>query len=115
VPLIGPGHDDPEYDNYDPAWRQQDTPFRRWLLERLTEAGNACAEDIAASYAPVNRYHGLDALDLNDITVLTDAPIEQVRAAHKADLADWAGEQQLRDHPGLAVLDADLERIGRRS
>lgn len=26
--MIGPGHGDPQYDNDDPAWRAQDTPFR---------------------------------------------------------------------------------------
>ncbi|MEW2398060.1 hypothetical protein [Streptomyces sp. NPDC046862] len=33
MPIIGP--DDREYDNYDPAWKTQDTPFRRWLVEPL--------------------------------------------------------------------------------
>ncbi|MEV6676230.1 hypothetical protein AB0N09_05085 [Streptomyces erythrochromogenes] len=55
MPTIGPGYDDPEYDNYDPAWRHQDTHFRRWLHEKLTAAGSTCAADIAASYAPANR------------------------------------------------------------
>ncbi|WP_327153666.1 hypothetical protein OHU45_04655 [Streptomyces tubercidicus] len=29
-------------------------------------------------------------------------------------LDEWAREQQLRDHPDLAVLDADLDRSGYR-
>ncbi|SHL75258.1 hypothetical protein [Streptomyces yunnanensis] len=112
---IGPGFDDPEYDNYDPAWRHQDTPFRRWLHERLTAAGSDCSADIAASYAPANRYHGLNAIDLDDLATLTDTTGAAVQAAHKADLDEWAREQQLRDHPDLAVLDADLDRIRHRS
>ncbi|MFJ2864021.1 hypothetical protein [Kitasatospora sp. NPDC087314] len=113
MPIIGPGHDDPEYDNYDPAWKTQDTPFRRWLLEKLTEAGSSA--DIAASYAPANRYHGLDDLDLDLLATLTDTTTDDVKAAHKADLDEWAREQQLREHPDLAVLDADLDRIRHRS
>ncbi|WP_434600086.1 hypothetical protein [Streptomyces sp. A5-4] len=45
---------------------------------------------------------------------MTGAGFDDVRAAHKADLAEWAREQPLRDHPDLAVLDADLDRIARR-
>ncbi|WP_181924111.1 hypothetical protein [Streptomyces inhibens] len=48
------------------------------------------------------------------ISTLTGVSLDAVRAAHKADLADWAREQQLRDHPDLAVLDADLDRIRHR-
>ncbi|MGW5816510.1 hypothetical protein [Streptomyces noursei] len=115
MPLIGPGPDDPEYDNYDPAWRDQDTPFRRWLYERLKAAGSSCPADIAAGHAPTNRYHGLSDIDLDDLAALTDTTIEAVQAAHKADLVEWAREQQLRDHSDLAVLDADLDRIRHRS
>ncbi|MDV9202482.1 hypothetical protein [Streptomyces sp. Wh19] len=49
------------------------------------------------------------------ITMATGTSIDDVRYAHKADLADWAREQQLRDHPDMAVLDADLDRIRHRS
>jgi len=49
------------------------------------------------------------------IATLTHVSLDAVRAAHKADLADWAREQRLRDHPDLVVLDADLDRIRRRS
>ncbi|MFB7836203.1 hypothetical protein [Streptomyces sp. NPDC056056] len=115
MPAIGPGYDDPEYDNYDPAWRHQDTPFRRWLRGRLTEAGVGCAADIAASYAPTNRYNGLHSDDMDTLATLTGASIDEVRSAHRADLEDCAREQQLRDHPDLAVLDADLDRLRRRS
>ncbi|MFD9072838.1 hypothetical protein [Streptomyces lasiicapitis] len=111
MPIIGPGPDDPEYDNYDPAWRHQDTPFRRWLLDKLTAAGFDYAEDMARSCAPANRYNGLSTLDIYSIAVETGTTLDEVRAAHKADLADWAREQQLRDHPELAVLDARLDRI----
>lgn len=111
---IGPGHDDPEYDNYDPAWASQDTPFRRWLVEKLTEAGSSCPAEIASCHAPTNRYHGLSDIDLGNLATLTGTSIDAVQAAHKADLADWAREQQLRDHPELAVLDADLDRIRHR-
>ncbi|MFI0711254.1 hypothetical protein ACH4SK_11465 [Streptomyces inhibens] len=110
MPIIGPGYDEPEYDNYDPAWRHQDTPFRRWLHERLTEAGSNCAADIAASFAPANRYHGLSPIDRGDLAILTGATVDAVQAA-QADLGEWAREQQLRDHPDLAVLDTDLDRI----
>ncbi|MFD6471095.1 hypothetical protein [Streptomyces goshikiensis] len=112
---IGPGYDDPEYDNYDPDWRHQDTPFRRWLHERLTAAGSRCAADIAAAYAPANRYNGLPSDDMDTLATLTGASIDGVRSAHKADLDDWAREQQLCDHPDLAGLDADLDRLRRRS
>ncbi|MGV2914691.1 hypothetical protein [Streptomyces alfalfae] len=112
--IIGPGHDDPEYDNYDPAWKTQDTPFRRWLLDKLTEAGFAAAHDMAAATAPANRYNGLDDEDAASIALLASVTVEDVRAAHKADLAEWAREQELLDHPDLAVLDADLDRITRR-
>ena len=111
--IIGPGYDDPEYDNYAPAWRGQDTPFRRWLYERLCAAGSTYPADIAASWAPTNRYHGLDDIAIGTIAMLTHTTYDQVRAAHKADLAEWAREQQLRDHPELAVLDARLEQIAR--
>lgn len=113
--IIGPGHTDPEYDNYDPAWRHQDTPFRRWLLERLTAAGFDYAEDMARSSAPANRYNGLGGLEMYSIAAETGTTVDEVRAAHKADLAEWAREQQMRDHPDLAVLDADLDRAARRS
>lgn len=115
MPRIGPGFEDPEYDNYDPAWRHQDTPFRRWVHEHLAAAGSDCAADIAAGYAPANRYHGLSAIDLDSLATITGASLDNVRAAHKADLGEWAREQQLRDHPDLAILDADLDRIRHRS
>ncbi|MEV4970607.1 hypothetical protein [Streptomyces scopuliridis] len=116
MPIIGPGFNDPEYDNYDPAWKTQDTPFRRWLFEKLTKAGSNSPLDIASAYAPANRYHGLsDELELDLLATVTGTTIEAVQAAHKADLAEWACEQQMRDHPDLAVLDADLERITRRT
>lgn len=111
---VGPGYDDPEYDNYDPAWVHQDTPFRRWLVKKLTRAGASSPTDGAALYAPANRYNGLDRDDVDLLATLTGATIDEVRAAHKADLAEWAREQQLRDHPDLAVLDADLDRINQR-
>lgn len=115
MPIIGPGPDDPEYDNYDPAWETQDTPFRRWLVEKLTAAGFECAADAAGIYAPANRYIGLDDTQMDLLATLTDVSLDAVRAAHKADLGEWAREQQLRDHPELAVLDADLDRIRHRS
>lgn len=37
------------------------------------------------------------------ITMATGTSIDDVRDAHKADLADWASEQQLRDHPDMAL------------
>lgn len=114
MPIIGPGPDDPEYDNYDPAWRHQDTPFRRWLHQHLRAAGSEPAADIARGYAPANRYNGITDIDLGTIATLTDTTIEEVRAAQKADIAHWQAEQQLRDHPDLAVLDADLDRTARR-
>ncbi|MEU9420164.1 hypothetical protein [Streptomyces sp. NPDC048272] len=115
MPTIGPGYDDPEYDNHDPAWRHQDTPFRRWLHEKLAEAGSTCAADIAAGYAPANRYNGMNSADLDTLAMLTGTDIDDVHSAHKADLGHWAREQQLRDHPDLAVLDADLDRLRHRS
>lgn len=113
--IIGPGLDDPEYDNYDPAWKAQDTPFRRWLFARLTAAGFEHAADAAAVWAPANRYNGLGETQMGLIVTLTGVSFDAVRTAHKADLAEWAREQQLRDHPELAVLDADLDRIRHRS
>ncbi|MFI7102795.1 hypothetical protein ACIBK8_25955 [Streptomyces sp. NPDC050161] len=115
MPIIGPGPDDPEYDDYDPAWKTQDTPFRRWLVEKLTEAGFIGPEWVASLYAPVNRYHGLSREDLDLLAIATRTTIDAVQAAHKADLGQWAREQELRDHPDLAVLDADLDRIRHRS
>jgi hypothetical protein len=114
MPIIGPGHDDPEYDNYDPAWRDQQTPFRQWLFDKLTAAGNACAADLAACYAPANRYHGLSPLDQDGLALLARTTPDAVQAAHKADLQELAREQQLRNHPELAVLDADLNRVAQR-
>ncbi|MCJ0875680.1 hypothetical protein [Streptomyces sp. AP-93] len=108
MPIIGPGPDDPEYDNYDPAWETQDTPFRRWLFQKLTAAGFECAADAAGIYAPSNRYNGLDDTQVGLIATLAGVTVAAVLAAHKADLDEWAREQQLRDHPELAVLDADL-------
>ncbi|MGQ7754281.1 hypothetical protein ACUN29_38445 [Streptomyces sp. WC2508] len=100
---IGPGYDDSEYDNYDPAWHDQDTPFRQWLYEKLTAAGFSHAHDLAACKAPANRYNGLDDSEMAGITMATGTSIDDVRDAHKADLADWASEQQLRDHPDMAL------------
>ncbi|MGW2028154.1 hypothetical protein [Streptomyces decoyicus] len=68
----------------------------------------------AFSYAPANRYHGLSREDVDLLATVADTTIEAVQAAHKADLDDWAREQQLRDHPDLAVLDADLDRSALR-
>lgn len=115
MPVIGAGHDDPEYDNYDPAGETQVTPFRRWLIEKLTEAGSNCSAGTASVYAPANRYQGLSREDQDLLATVTGTTIDAVQAAHKADLADWACEQQLRDHPDMAVLDADLDRIRHRS
>ncbi|MGG7568716.1 hypothetical protein [Streptomyces sirii] len=114
MPIIGPGYDDPEYDDYDPDWKTQDTPFRRWLFEKLTEAGCDYAADAAGIYAPANRYNGLNDDRAGLLADLTGVSLDAVRAAHKADLAEWAREQRLRDHPDLVVLDADLDRIGHR-
>ncbi|WP_282697811.1 hypothetical protein [Streptomyces sp. CC208A] len=115
MPIIGPGPNDPENDNWDPSWENQDTPFRRWLYEKLTAARCEHAADAAHTYAPANRYNGLDDTETGLLAVLADVDFDTVRAAHKADLDDWAREQQLRDHPDLVVLDADLDRIRRRS
>ncbi|MEU3978356.1 hypothetical protein ACIQIG_33130 [Streptomyces bacillaris] len=109
---IGPGHDDPEYDNYDPAWRDQDTPFRQWIAQRL---GPDLPAEAAALYAPVNRYHGLSHTTADTIATITGTTVSDVMAAHRADLDAWAVEQELRSHPGLAVVDADLDRIRHRS
>ncbi|MGI3198676.1 hypothetical protein ACRJ4W_08800 [Streptomyces sp. GLT-R25] len=114
MPIIGPGPDDPEHDHWGPAWEDHDTPFRRWPYEKLTTAGLESAADAAGLCAPANRYNGLDHINTGIIATLTGASPAAVRAAHKADLADWAREQ-LRDHPDLAVLDADLNRIRHRS
>ncbi|MFG2789977.1 hypothetical protein [Streptomyces sp. NPDC048419] len=115
MPIIGPGPDDPENDAWDPSWENQDTPFRRWLYEKLTAAGCEYAADTAAIYAPANRYNGLDDAEVVLLATLASVNLDAVRAAHKADLGDWAREQQLRDHPDLVVLDADLDRIRHRA
>lgn len=114
MPIIGPGPDDPEYDNYDPAWQTQDTPFRLWLRGKLAAAGFPYPQDMASTLAPANRYRGLSSLEMSTIALITDTSIDEVQAAHKADIAAWMREQQLRDHPDLAVLDADLNRIAER-
>jgi hypothetical protein len=112
---IDPGYDEPEYDDdYDPAWETQTTPFRQWLHQQLTAAGASCPADIAAAYAPANRYRGLSDDGVDTLAMLTGTSPDAVRAAHRADLEKWAREQQLRTHPDLAVLDADLDRIARR-
>ncbi|MGW3009523.1 hypothetical protein ACWC9R_11895 [Streptomyces sp. NPDC001219] len=69
---------------------------------------------MAFSYAPANRYHGLSREDVDLLATVADTTIEAVQTAHKADLDDWAREQQLRDHPDLAVLDTDLDRSALR-
>lgn len=115
MPIIGPGHDDPEYDNYDPSWRHQDTPFRRWLVAQLAAADSTLPADFATMYAPANRYNGLDEESVETIALLTGASPDEVRAAHAADITDWIREQQLRDHPDLVSVDADLDRIWHRS
>ncbi|MFE5842109.1 hypothetical protein ACFQ7N_10725 [Streptomyces niveus] len=117
MPIIGPGPDDPENDNWDPAWAHQSTPFRRWLCEKLTAKGweREHAAEAAGIYAPANRYNGLDDTQMDLIATLTGTTFDAVRAAHKADLDDSGREQQLRNHPDLAVLDADLDRVRRRS
>ncbi|MFI6986452.1 hypothetical protein ACIBSV_48990 [Embleya sp. NPDC050154] len=114
--LVGDLDDpDPESEDYDPAWSTQDTPFRRWLVDRLAAAGSTLPAEAASSFAPANRYHGLSDSHAQLIVILTDTDVDQVRTAHKADLEDWAREQELRDHPDLAALDADLDRIRDRS
>ncbi|MFI6587437.1 hypothetical protein [Embleya sp. NPDC050493] len=105
----------PEYDDYDPAWRTQATPFRRWLVDRLTEAGSDLPAEAASCFAPANRYHGLSRENAELLAILTGTTADVVRSAHKADLEDWAREQELRAHPDLVVLDADLDRIPRRT
>lgn len=115
MPVIGPGFDDPEYDDYDPAWSTQDTPFRRWLVDRFTAAGAGLPAEAVSCFAPANRYHGLSRENTELLAILTDTTVDRMRAAHKAGLEDWAREQRLRDHPDLAVLDADLDRIRHRS
>ncbi|WP_331738141.1 hypothetical protein [Embleya sp. NBC_00896] len=112
---LGPGFDDPEYDDYDPAWSTQDTPFRRWLIDRLAAAGSGLPAEAVSCFAPANRYHGLSRENAELLAILTDTGVDMVWAVHKVDLEDWAREQDLRDHPGLAVLDADLDRIRDRS
>ncbi|MGW1071573.1 hypothetical protein [Streptomyces sp. NPDC002537] len=114
MPITGPGPDDPENDTWDPAWKSQDTPFRRWLAEKLGEAGHIDPVGIASLYAPDNRYNGLSRDNRALLAALTGATLADVQAAHKADLDEWAHEQQLRDHPDLAVLGADLDRIRHR-
>ncbi|MFC8723739.1 hypothetical protein [Streptomyces bacillaris] len=110
---IGPGPDDPENDDYDPAWRHQSTPFRRWIASKLADRDGVPPE-IAMVYAPANRYNGITDETVGTIALLTGTSPEEVRQAHREDLADWALEQQLRDHPDLAVVDADLNRIQER-
>lgn len=66
-------------------------------------------------YSTANRYRGLQESDLDLLAILTNTTIDAVLTAHRAELAEWAQEQQLRDHPDLAVLDADLDRIHRRT
>jgi hypothetical protein len=100
MPIIGPGPDDPEHDDWDPSWETQDTPFRRWLYEKLTGAGWAYPADTAGIYAPANRYNGLDDIEISLIAILTGVSLDAVQAAH---------------HPDLVVLDADLDRIRHRS
>ncbi|MDT0307279.1 hypothetical protein RM780_09920 [Streptomyces sp. DSM 44917] len=69
---------------------------------------------MATMLAPANRYHGLSNLQMDTLAIITDTSIDEVHAAHKADIAAWMREQQLRNHPDLAVLDADLDRIAER-
>ncbi|MFI6986584.1 hypothetical protein ACIBSV_49700 [Embleya sp. NPDC050154] len=104
-----------EFDDYDPVWRTQDTPFRRWLVDGLAAAGSGLPAEAVSCFAPANRYHGLSRENTELLAILIDTTVDAVRAAHKADLEDWAREQELRDHPDLAVLDADLDRIRPRS
>ncbi|MET7303863.1 hypothetical protein [Embleya sp. NPDC005575] len=114
--LVGDLDDpDPGFEDYDPAWRTQGTPFRRWLVDGLAAAGSTLPAEAASSFAPANRYRGLSDSHAELLAILTGTGVEQVRTAHKADLEDWAREQELRDHPDLAVLDADLDRIRDRS
>ncbi|MFE2867844.1 hypothetical protein [Embleya sp. NPDC059259] len=113
--VIGPGFDDPEYDDYDPAWSTQDTPFRRWLVDRLAATGSDLSAEAVSCFAPTNRYHGLSRENTELLAILTATTVDEVRAAHKDDPEDWAREQRLRDHPDLAALDADLDRIRHRS
>ncbi|MER0485148.1 hypothetical protein ABR737_43685 [Streptomyces sp. Edi2] len=101
MPIIGPGYDDPESTTTTPPGRPR-TPFRRWLFEKFAAAGCEYAADAAGIYAPANRYHGLDDINMG-IATLTGISPDAVRAAHKADLADWAREQQFRDHPDLVA------------
>ncbi|WP_165417095.1 hypothetical protein, partial [Streptomyces rimosus] len=91
----------------------QNTPFRQWLFEKLT-AADFLYPDMARMWAPDNRYNGLDDEAVDAIAMLTGASFDEVRAAHKADIAAWMREQELHDHPDLAVADADLNRIAER-
>ncbi|MYW03394.1 hypothetical protein [Streptomyces sp. SID3343] len=105
---------EPEYDDYDPAWRTQGIVFRRWLVDSLAAADSDLPAEAVTCFAPANRYHGLSETNAELLAILTSTTVDMVRAAHRADLKDWAREQELRDQPGLAVLDADLDRIRHR-
>ncbi|RSO10729.1 hypothetical protein DMH18_11245 [Streptomyces sp. WAC 06783] len=75
--------------------------------------GSPCP-DMARMWAPDNRYNGLDDESVDAIAMLTGASFYEVRAAHKADVAAWMREQELADHPDLAAVDADLNRVAER-
>lgn len=96
----------PDRDDYD-------TPFRRWLAERAPAVDAHDPDGFAATFAPSNRFDGLTDDDFGLLAVLTGTTEQEVRAAHKEDIAAWIRENELREHPDLVVLDAELDRAAR--
>ncbi|MFF1493699.1 hypothetical protein [Streptomyces sp. NPDC058304] len=52
MPVIGPGFDDPEYDNYDPAWRGRTRRSGDGCWGNSPRRGSSCPADIERVTSP---------------------------------------------------------------
>lgn len=99
-------HLNPDSDDYP-------TPFREWITGKARQAGMDDPAGFAGHWAPHNRLEGLSDDDADSLACLLGVPVEEVEAAHKADIAAWIRERELAEHPDLVVLDAAMDRIAR--
>ncbi|MCZ1012571.1 hypothetical protein O1L68_43590 [Streptomyces lydicus] len=82
-------------------------PLHRWLFEKLTTAGSSTPPALLVSSCLPTGAAALTISKWGLIAAFIGVSVDAVCEAHRAGVAVWAGERQLRDYPGLAVLGAD--------
>ncbi|MFD0162887.1 hypothetical protein ACFVJH_01840 [Streptomyces decoyicus] len=83
MPIIGPGYDDPEYDNYDPAWESPGHSLPAMAVREAHRGRRHCEHGL--QLRPAKRYHGLSREDFDYLATVADTAIEAGQAAHQAD------------------------------